>query len=460
MILDIIEEPDDIDAFCLSHKYIRSVAAPKLSRHRELKALHNTRTAGLLPRTLTELLFEVLENPITALYVKRLIVDGLHFEGDDGDYHLAPSHSTYRAIVKRETEQAYPHDFGGAQERFNSDWYNEGDECPILLLLLKVLPNLEVLDMAKVLSESEQSIESLSEVLYGNLDQQPAKKLRKFIYPIIDRESSHSFDEHVYSLPCVSKIALLPAMKSIVAREILGEETTGRIHFDDPAAISKVTNLTMNKCCVNPKRLFEFLEIFQHLKTFEWDGRGEDLCDKYLAEKYYNPYWLCQALQTYAASSLQSLIIRSHERIRFQIPESGCMQDRCSKRFVPNLSKFTCLIRLEIQAESLLETVEPHQLCSVEKYLFARLPKSLLHLHVHCGMREYEVFFALLELLLQAKNEQKLGLETYQGDLHGSKDLVSMELLKSKYKSELDSCRNSCIDFQLKLVIDGNEMAL
>ena len=393
--------PDDIESFTSTCTQIYNVATEDLERHRTLKRKHRVygyedpsryRDPRLYSApyqlsnrcSLAQLLDEILQKPRTAFYVQEISIRGWrrmwsaqeHLETmRPENRHLPYSEGTISRLRKAVSDLV-PHDEVSSWMRY----IKRGSEDPIISLLILLLPNLSTLKFHHLGEDREHLCSTLYRIASMESPAAPLSCLRHVQIPAC---------LEIPGLKLVGLFAALPSVRSIHGFNIY--ETGFDAYSDTDLALvapwtSKLEDLTLVTCSINPKRLFDFLETFEALRSFTYHSGIKKYRNDQQVE--FDPCWIRSALSAFAKSTLQSLTLLSHDEKR---------------NFMGDIRCFKAVSYLHTETQLLLHQVAMHH---DDTSLARALPPKLEILKLECsGLGDEMEIARLISALAKLKKE-------------------------------------------------------
>ena len=390
--------PDDIESFTSTCAQIYNVAIEDLGKHRTLKRKHGVyryrdpsryRDPRLISApyetsnrcSLAQLLDEILQEPRMAFYVHEISLYGWRRKWSAQEdleilrpenRHLPYSEGTISRLRKAVSDLV-PQDEISCWMRC----IRSGCEDPIISLLLLLLPNLSTLKLNHLGEELEHLWGTLYHITNMKSSAAPLSRLRHVQVPRY--------------LELVDIFAALPSVRSIHGFNIHESVTDADWDSNLAPRTSKLEDLTLATCLINPKRFFEFLETFEALRSFTYHSDIEKIRNNQRME--FDPFWIRSGLSACARSRLQSLTLLSYDKKR---------------NFMGDIRCFRALRHLHTETQLLLRQASMHH---DETSLARTLPPKLEILKLECSGLGDEIGIArLISALAKLKKEYVPGL--------------------------------------------------
>ncbi|KAK3170822.1 hypothetical protein OEA41_002906 [Lepraria neglecta] len=310
-------EVDDVYNFSTASKRVYSLSREILREHCDLKRRLSTISnqgpkSGVFPNVLKE----ILVNPRAALYPSILRVDCFFLEWDD-----------YRpAVLKDDLHLRLPDDelelfkqavknIGRLTESEVNGWIksiDEGDEDPLIALLLLLLPNITTLHYQSFLP-TQPCIDKALELMTEYEPPGSLTKLRNIHFKGIDDVDPY---QEYSDFEVIRDFASIPSVRSISGQRLGTDANDLMFSRLFPPSSSNLTSLDLIDSDINPKSLSEFLFITNELQRFNYiPSRLNNLPET------FDPFWIRTALQSNAMGTLKSLRLlpNGHARILMDI---------------------------------------------------------------------------------------------------------------------------------------------
>ena len=252
-----------------------------------------------------------------------------------------------------------------------------GSEDPIISLLILLLPNLSTLKFEYLSDGQECLYSTLRRITRMKGPDVPLSRLRHVQIP-------HSWE--LGDLKLFEAFLILPSITSIRGTGMFAQNNDAYLDTELAPQTSNVEDLTLTTCWVDPKVLFTYLEAFKALRSFTYDA-GAKFLDM-IPPPVFDLFWIRSELFTFAKSTLESLILLSHDRER---------------NFMGSLRGFDVLRSLHTETQLLLgESDMFHD----EMSLARALPPKLETMKLECSRVEDEMQIAtLISALARLKTE-------------------------------------------------------
>lgn len=437
MVLEIwghVLEPKDVESFALVSKDIYAIGKPFVEEHNKLKRdfSFSYMDCWIRASTPTFLLKEVLLHPRVALYVSHLSIGSSlaqwqdQEDGDDDDH--VDDHHPYDGWQSN-GHVPNPDDitalFVEAIRKSNilplnkdSNWIEsvkEGDERPILALLLLRLPNLTTLSL-------------MDEALDGVLCEETIQLFAgpTFLIHLTKINIGYESGCNNVDLTWWKIFADLPCVQFIHVADMAIKEADDRIDPDPTQWLIpfdyNLTGLTFTNSGLSPRALFRLLESVKSLRIFSYVEPNEEICP-------YEPFWIRAALLAHAKHSLESLKI---------LPSQTLSHQKDEEQLIGTFREFRALKELEINLRLLLPRFALYELTGL-------LPASIekFYLHIPEGMGYKEVT-KLVEYIAVAKPQgvpklRELKIRTGHG-------IETIQACRSLIEPLEESCRKVGIE--------------
>ena len=349
-------EVEDIYNFSTISKRVYYLVREALREHcklsRRLSTISNVRTRRGEPGLFGPILKEILLNPRAARYPSLLEIGTYKFRWDnEGEHARRMVPESDLELFKQAVRANIDYEYNGMED----DWFasiDEGDEEPLIALLLLLLPNLRRVRLDSVV----ESCLCIEQALRTIMDHENSASLRKL--HTVDLRCAAITDGDFLGFNLVRLIGALPSLTQICG---LGVGTCPEDLFYTPDLImypTNVTSLRFLRCCVNPKSLFDFLSSSINLQHFEYIPMepASDIAD-------FDPFWIRTALLAHARKTLKTLTILAGEH---------------EKSFMGSLDDFTSLECVQTDLQLLMG--DPSMTLRVA---FQMLPSSIVNLRLH-----------------------------------------------------------------------------
>ncbi len=368
-VLDEIK-PHDLVNFSLSCKVLYSMAARRLAEHKVMrktyKRIENNR-GPFSECQFSELLHHILINSHKAEYVEQISIENWYLR------FFRPGEDTENMDVEEYDEYYSPYPYSESKmkafenavkksESIPSEakehWIsrlNDGDENPVLALLLPRLHYLTSLKIAIKDMEDEFLIPTVKRLVKEPRSSSLSRLLE------VEIEGTIGFSHPLYLL---AFFAALPSVTSLKGCELIDDSRTlDEVEFPLAEGSSKVENLFLDGCTVSCPALFNLVRCTKPLRSFTYSqldyssSLNSDDAD-------FSIEWVCAAFQ-YASTSLQDLALR---RSHF-LPSS---RDACSFKCYRNLRvlsiDFALLMGDQYYATTKIDTLLPRSLEMLNLY--------------------------------------------------------------------------------------------
>ena len=349
-------EVEDIYNFSTSCKRVYHLVREALREHcklsKRLSYICNSGTESEESALIGPILKEILLNPRAARYPSVLIMDTYKRQWDNEGEHV------WEMIPKSDLElfkQAVRANIDDAYDEMMDDWFasiDEGDEEPLVALLILLLPNLRELRIDSV----AESCFCIEQALRTMIDHEDSAALRKV--HTVDLRCAGTTEGDFLGFNLVRLIGALPSLTRLDGH---GVGTCPEDLFYTPDLVVypiKVTSLRFLRCCVNPKSLFDFLSTSRNLQHFYYTSMepASDTAD-------FDPFWIRKALLAHAQGTLKTLTILAGEHV---------------KSFMGSLDDFMSLESVETDLQLLMG--DPSMTL---RSAYQLLPSSLVNLRLH-----------------------------------------------------------------------------
>ena len=349
-------EVEDIYNFSTVSKRVYHLVREALREHcklsKRLSTISNVGTECGEPFTFGPILREILLNPRAARYPSVLMIGTFKSEWDEDGKH------TRRMVPESDLElfkQAVRPNIDDAYDGMEDEWFtsiDQGDEEPLIALLLLLLPNLRKLRFDSVF----ESCFCIEQALRTIMDHEDSASLRKL--HTVDLRYAATTDSDYLGFNLVRLISALPSLTHICGYGV-GSRPDDLYYTPDLTSYPiNVTSLRFSECCVNPKSLFDFLWNSRNLQHFEYTPMepASDTAD-------FDPFWIRSALLAHAYRTLKTLTILAGEN---------------EKSFMGSLEDFLSLEFLQTDLQLLMG--DPSKTLRVA---FQLLPSSIVNLRLH-----------------------------------------------------------------------------
>ena len=349
-------EVEDIYNFSTISKRVYHLVREALREHcklsKRLSTISNVGTESGEPGLFGPILKEILLNPRAARYPSLLKIGPYKFQWDKEGEHAR------KMVPESDLElfkQAVRANIDCSHNEMEEDWFasiDEGDEEPLIALLLLLLPNLRRVRLDTIF----ESCFCIETALRTIIDHEHFASLRKL--HTVDLRCAAIIDGDFLGFNLVRLIGALPSLTRIYG---YGVGTCPQDLFYTPDVViypTNVINLRFLRCCVNPKSLFDFLSSSMYLQHFFYIPMepASDTAD-------FEPFWIRTALLAHAHKTLKTLTILAggHE-----------------KSFMGSLDEFTSLESVQTDLQLLMG--DPSITLRVA---FQMLPSSIVNLRLH-----------------------------------------------------------------------------
>ena len=349
-------EVEDIYNFSTVSKRVYHLVREALREHcklsKRLSTISNVGTECGEPGLFGPILKEILLNPRAARYPSLLEIGIYKLQWDkDGEHarRMVPESDLdlFKQAVRANIDDTY--------DDIEDDWFasiNEGDEEPLIALLLLLLPNLR---RVRLDSTAESGL-CIEQALRTIMDHEDSASLRKL--HTVDLRRAATTDSDFLDFNFVRLFAGLPSVAGIYGR---GVGTCPEDLFCTPYIINyptDVISLSFWRCCIDPKSLFEFLSFSTNLQHFYYIPMepASDTAD-------FDPFWIRTALLAHAHNTLKTLTILAGEH---------------ETSFMGSLDVFTSLESVQTDLQLLMG--DPSMTLRIACQM---LPSSIVNLRLH-----------------------------------------------------------------------------
>ncbi|MCJ1453604.1 hypothetical protein MMC28_003951 [Mycoblastus sanguinarius] len=298
-------QPPDIESFAKVNTTIYSLAGPYLEEYRSLQDQFCTITNAVDEYHLQfpYYLKDILINPRHGLYAQELIIedwpDSFESEWSDVEDEIAPYQDRYTTedmdLFQKTLAQV---EFLSSDER--SSWaslVDEGDQAPILAMLLLSLPNLATLTIYRFGNRPEIFLQTVER----------GKALLKLHHVEICfgfAGGAVSMLKPFLGLPSIGQINATGVRDDCEDDGVLGT-------YSDPAQ-SQLVDIRLHRSTVCSEAIFKLLSPVKALQSFSYE------VPKSASPYYFDALGIRNALLTHAKSSLTSLSLRlGYGRFKF-----------------------------------------------------------------------------------------------------------------------------------------------
>ncbi|KAL9073095.1 MAG: hypothetical protein Q9161_003149 [Pseudevernia consocians] len=327
----LLRDPEDIEAFALTSKRFYALGSDAIAAHNELRSRFWSirHDPDDLTSTPADTLRSLLLNPRAALYVRNLTIDGWRKDRrrrpnrpDVPDGGI-PYPDEDRELINQAISQSPFKDEDRAW-----DWvkFDKGDEEYIYCLIMTLLTHVQQLNLFRFSSDGVRFSETIQNIACSNSVEALSRLTKVTVCQEHDNAPSGDIDRLHYA-------TTIPSVKVIEARGIGRERDVCNCpeshccedcwkSFDDhdywchatnisiyksKKRSSAATHLTLSNCQLNSWRLSKFLGRLRKLESFTYSARMEP--------SYIQPQTLVDTLLKYGKESLQTLHLRSIERV-------------------------------------------------------------------------------------------------------------------------------------------------
>lgn len=266
LILDFVH-PRDLEAFFSTSKGHRQGGAWLLERHFVLKRTYSTFTYHKdTPRGApARLLKAIWNNPQVADYVLKVDIENWDLAFQDEDTSKANlTHPPYTTEDLSLYESAL-RDCMYLKSCALDDYQivlGEGNEEPIIMLLLLSLPNLEHLRFVSA------DILNGADIFCSVIEELPNQVLTRLTTAHLQASPNRSY-HHIFE--ALVHLCSLPSMEEVSFQRFATDPIVfERIHTSGPYRNIPVENITFSSCAIGSKYLFEFLSRCGNLTTFNY----------------------------------------------------------------------------------------------------------------------------------------------------------------------------------------------
>lgn len=354
MIWDLVEI-EDVYSFSTISKRVYLLVREALREHCELSnrisTISNVNAESGDPSLFGRLLKEILLNPRAARYPSVLELDEWRIEWEDEGGHCRSTVTESDLELFKQAAKANMELF---KKDMEEDWFatiDEGDEEPLIAILLLLLPNLRRIRVGSIFESWPRIMAALRTIRFD----ESGSALRKL--HSVELECTSTPDGDLLDFELVKLFAALPSVKRIHSIGV-GTDPEDRFHIlDSLFSENKVESLSFVGCRVDPKSMSEFLSTNEDLQHFFYtpDASDGDLAN-------FDPYWICSGLLN-ARHTLRTLSVLSEG------------QRMC---FMGSLVGFICLEFLQTDLQLLIGDL-PRQVDGI----VLTLPESIVRVRLH-----------------------------------------------------------------------------
>ena len=392
-IWEYVLEPQDVESFALVSKRIYAIGAPFVDEHNKLKKEYSFSDTVVHE----SLLKKILLWPRVALYVTHLSIGDYQNRWDDDDllsYQTSYSDDDIKFIIEvvRRADSVPRNEI--------EDWVTavkDGNEDPIVALLLLLLPNLCTMTLAIL----PDSFCRLAETFRRISETKNSPFLTRLATINLDFYSTSEDDFMAWKW--INMSAKLPSVQSIHVEDIRSNNIEDMIRYRQcfKPGSSTIKELVLAESKICPQLMIQLFSSFKALKKFTYSS----------PDVRFEPFWMGKALVAFANHSLESLKITAERT-------GG----------VGTLGSFrgcTILQELETDVHLLVEKDRFHTLVDL-------LPGSIEKVHLHTGYYSrcaslsliVEVFKTAKSQLLPNMRMLTLSLEPWAGLSQEDKELI------------------------------------
>lgn len=314
--------PSDLEAFFGTCKTLRQNYACLLSEHYAMKWSYFTFTyrSDVSIGAPLRLLKDILENPWVAAYVRRLDVEDWTTEHD---FQIQPNPPQYkvttqdRDIICEALGEASDEstDIEGElriREMLLQD-LDDGEEEPLLILLLTLLPNLESIHFVNEEHlDGRGALPSLSK-------EKPTQALAQLRSVNLE---AREFDSYGWAdmTSLLQSYCMLPSLRSFSLHNAANDTQQYTSVEDELNAFTwtgpiLITRLALTSCSIYSTILSDFLSRCHCLETFEyWPGPSLTNDDSVHGSQHFHPWRILAALEKSCTKTLQSFTLLSKGR--------------------------------------------------------------------------------------------------------------------------------------------------
>lgn len=377
---------------------------------------------------MVELLKNVLANPRTGLYIKRLVVIGC--EEDDADYLLRSTENRPFSSDDMELFQTVASSFpvlsSPEYETGDRSWHQElasSNELAVLGLLMLHCPNLSFLDLEYCGADCNLIFELIGNIA-ATKDCELLTQLKRVRYRHLEWQQSWDRTD----INDIKLLLALPSLESIDAGDLSMIDYGGQVGDPLPLRSSHVQALSFARCPITKKSMCELLEATKQLKSFS------------IYETPLDPWWLRTSLLATARDSLEFLSLRRlgmGEKDAYPAPNNSYLGK--NDPYIGTLKAFTALHTIEIDQDML---ANPEVFVRLRQF-GNKLPSRLRSLTIWVNGRPlYEAIEAGFLSLVHAgvgqtmlPNLQKISLLDYPKNLTGEQ-MKALETIKLGFTAQ------------------------
>ncbi|KAM0795324.1 hypothetical protein BDR22DRAFT_920679 [Usnea florida] len=423
-IWEYILEPQDVESFALVSKHIYAIGAPFVAEQNKLKRENSSFILGsfIEDTAPTLLLKKILLWPRVALYVTHLFIGALRTRwdtlGDDVDVDEFSYHIAYPADdMELFIEAIRKADLVPRNEI--DDWVTavkDGDETPIMALLLLLLPNLCTMTL-EIQSESYCQLTKTFQLMSETKNS-----------PFLTRLTTVNLSFYPQSKPdftdwrWLGMSATLPSVQSIHVKDLHSVSIKDLIKYGQyfRNGNSTIKELAFTDSSICPKSMFQLFASIKGLKKFMYSNPYDE-------PQSFEPFWMGKALTAYTENSLESLKIttKRHEGVET----------------LGSFRGFTNLRELETEVHLLVEKGRFHGLADL-------LPVSIEKVILYTGYRSNcDSVLLIIEAFDKAKSQLLPNMRMLTLILEPGTELSQEE--KELLKTSEENCWNLGIELSV-----------
>ena len=429
-IWEYVSEPKDVENFALVSKRIYAMGAPFVDEHNKLKRNYSSSNIlvfeGPDAGSSVWLLKKILLWPRVALYVTHLSTyqywaGWAEPPNSDDDDRIESSWSYFIDYSDDDIElfiEAIRRPDLVLQNEVE-DWITavkEGNDDPIVVLLLLLLPNLNTMTLVV-----HSGFCRLAKTLRRISETKNSPFLRRLT--TVNLEARVVSEDNFMDWKWLSTSAALPLVQSLnVVRTGVDDENVFRNRQRLEPGSSTVKKLALAKSRNCPKSIFHLFENFKGLKTFTYSNEDE-------GAEPFEPYWMGNAIVTYAKHSIESLKITAERREYAKAKTLGSFRD-CKN-----------LREMEINIHMLWGNFPLRTLPDL-------FPMSIEKIHLHPGdLRYTQIPSSIVDVFVEAKSQLLPSLRVL------IMELELRAIMWEEDKAVMMASKNKCGDVGIELSV-------
>ena len=268
--------PDSLERYGRTSRRIRSVAAPFIKEHRELKAMY--KKVSLTRLDAVKMVYEMFERPRIRLYIRRLDLKANRHERPPKNFDQqkrrakdAEAMQLKKSLTRQKDMKDLLRKTGLIPEDEMGKWLEEierENEDYLFAFLLACLPNIEMLTIKLDRARLEQVKEMIRVIKRQPVSSHHPRALSRLTDArILEREGSDTCDLELFPL-----VASLPGVQTLHGRNLVGmyRECYRDGWMTYPGASPTITHISLETCGMSVEGLEKLCDSIKGLKSFKY----------------------------------------------------------------------------------------------------------------------------------------------------------------------------------------------